>query len=167
MKKLIIALVCGLIASNAFASPYFRFIGQENFQINAGACLDPKNVLVESQACSSIPLIYHAAKDGYVIIPNEDWALLSVGGGIAHGDVTLNIGPAMNVTPVLKHFILNALILTTKQDQLVNLKTVFVPIPESKVDVTFSVSPQWSIHPMKRFFKDSAFTVFVGPALHF
>lgn len=166
MNKIIVALSLLLgPLTPAKANPYFRVIGGEGYvkQIYTELALpfNGGNPL----SLTSIPLVEHNQADGYVLIPHEDWAPLTIGvalgsaqqivGSAAAGQklrTALGLGPAANLSPSLKAGILGLLNATTSSGSLMNLKSMLMPNPSSSgVDVAINVGLKWVYDPFACF----------------
>lgn len=150
---------------------YFRHFGGPGYQrqVYQEACFNPKAAIGDVTACTSIPFIYHSFRDGYILIPNEDWSLLSAGG--AWGPNTaplLTLGSEANLAPAFKLAALSAINALSNPGSFANLKGLLSPAPDGSVpDVTISIGAKWGAYPNKRFFKDSILLISIGPAISF
>lgn len=102
MKNLIfVAAMLSCLGVSARATPYFSVLdGAHKPTVYAGACADPVNV-GHSEQCTLVSLIWHNHKNGYLLIPNEDWSLLSVGYAGSGEGWKLALGPSVNLLPIL------------------------------------------------------------------
>lgn len=168
--KQILALSLMLTASHVHASQYFRYVGGPGYQkqILNEACFNPRLGARATTNCTSVPVVTHSWRDGFVVLPNEDWALLTVGGAFGHGPALLTLGPAANLTPALKSSLLSGLNLVAP-DSFDNLKSLLQPAPLSKgPDVTINIGAKWGIFPTTNAAIRTSFLLLsVGPALSF
>lgn len=166
-------LVLGsLIACNKpVHAAYFHVFGGPGYQkqIIQEACFNPKAPVGDVMACTSIPVITHSWRDGYFIIPNEDWDLLAVGGSWGPNSVPmLLLGPEANLMPALKNAALASINAFSNPESFPNLKSLLAPSPSaSGPDVAINLGLKWGFFPNQAFFRNSLFLISVGPSLSF
>jgi len=150
MTKLLLALALLLSCGKAHASPYFRLMDPAHIQKIAGAYVDPIEP-GNTSVGTSIALITHSVKDGCIMpsVVCEAWSPLMAGLSVNAGRVKLNVGPAVNLTPLAKLGVLRALNLVTKDDSLVALKGLLGSQPVDGPDVSASFGPAWGLTPIE------------------
>ena len=147
--KFLFALVLILAAVPSHAEPYFRLINPAHVHKVVGAYIDPINP-GDTSVGSAFALVTHSTKDG-CIMPSvicEDWSPLMAGLSVNGGRVKLNVGPAMNLSPLAKLGLLRVLNLTTKENSLVGLKGLLGSQPISGPDVSASFGPMLGWTPI-------------------
>lgn len=149
---------------------YFRYIGGPGYQrqILNEACFNPRAGLSATTACTSVPIVTHSEKDGFLLIPGESWAPLTIGGAFGSTRPLLTFGPAANLTPTMKMFLLSMLN-RSAPDSFANLKSLLAPNPVSKgPDVTMNLGAKWGVFPLEHAaMRNSIFILSAGPALLF
>lgn len=88
MKTIALALLSLALGVSASAAPYFRVIGRPGYvrQVTSEFCYVPGLPQGQTkQSCTSVPLIEHSQRDGYLLIPGEDWSPLTIGGAFGGG----------------------------------------------------------------------------------
>lgn len=146
--KGLIALLLASWCSVAKAEPYFRTVW-----INAspkpgiGSLLEVKD-LKKTDGALALPIITHSHKDGYVLIPGEDWSLLTVGIGGTQGNISLAAGPAYNVLPVMQIGALGIMdYLNPTGDGFKPLRAFLSPASGAANQVSISAGPQFVFKP--------------------
>lgn len=157
------------VPAMASARPYFRVIGGQGYQrqILSELCFSPSASVGTS--CNSIPVITHSYRDGYLVIPNEDWALLTVGGAFGQGDPFLAFGPAWNVAPALKAVLLVGLDKVTGPNSFLNLKELLSPpLVGNAPDLTINLGVKLGVKPINGY-RDlkGELLLSIGPKLEF
>lgn len=157
MKNIITAVLL-LIASTAFASPYFRLVNPSHPQMVAGALIDPAN-LGNSEAASLLPIFTHSPKDGCLLpsIVCEDWSPLAVGASMNAGKITFDVAPLANVLPWFQSAALAVI-----PDKFASVRSVLAPATGNAV--TFSAGPVFQYRQANN---HGYFKLFTGLALHF
>ena len=171
MKRLILVVSLLLFCCTfAGASPYFRVMSHDatgfHPQINAGAFLDPFAIGTESGGGMMVPIVTHSPKDGCFFpgLTCEDWSPFGAGWSVSHGQATLAIGPAVNLTPIMRGGLLYTVNALASGDKLANLKGMLSPPAPGVPDVTISVAPLWAYDVLHN---HGYFRVFTGAALKF
>lgn len=162
MKHWILAISLFCLADKAMATPYFRTSITSLPVVTGGQFVDPSGK-TGSLSGGEISVIHHSHNDGYLLLPGEDWSLLSIGGMGNSNKALMAIGPNFNVSEVLKSGSLAFLDLLTSQTQFVGLKNVLQP-SGTGLDFNLSLGPTWVYDPIgnKGYFK-----FFLGGALSF
>lgn len=157
MKNIITAGLV-LIASTAFANPYFRLVNLSHPQMVAGALLDPQN-LGNSEGASLLPIFTHSPSDGCLLpsIVCENWSPLAIGASMKAGKVTLDVAPVANVLPWFQSAALAVI-----PDKFANVRSVLAPAPGNAV--TFSAGPAWQYRQANN---HGYLRIFTGLALYF
>ena len=109
---LVLTLMCaGAMA--ALATPYFRLMDPSHPVIGAGFLISPK-ALDKTYGVTDLALITHSVVDGTIIpesmlpyFPPVAWVPLHVGGGGSFkGNVIVDIGTSMNISPTVAALLL-------------------------------------------------------------
>ena len=170
MTNVILSVLLLLVASAAQAGPYFRYLGGPGYQrqVLSEACFVPAGGIGATTSCTSVPIVTHSYKDGYKIIPNEDWAPITVGGAFGSTHPLLTIGPAANLTPTMKMLALKGLN-AAAPNSFDNLKSLLAPPPQSNgPDVTMNIGTKWGVFPLEHAaLRHSVWIFSIGPALLF
>lgn len=147
--KLLIVLMLG-IAGRAQAEPYFRFTWIDKApKPGIGSLLDVRS-LKKTDAAIELPLITHSFRDGYLVIPGEDWSLLNAGIGGTAGDVSIVVGPAANLLPPMQIGIATVLdFLNPTGEKFQALRNLIRPASAEADVVSISVGPQWVFKPLE------------------
>ncbi len=151
MKYFALFLLLSLGGGAAKASPYFRLIDPARPQKVVGAFIDPLD-LGDTSAGSAVALVTHATEDG-CILPSvicEDWSPAVAGLSYNAGRFQFNIGPAMNMTPLVKRALLGGLNLVTASPTLAGVKSLLGSEPISGPDISFSFGPALNVAPIER-----------------
>jgi hypothetical protein len=160
MKTLVMwsLIAIGLLAMVGMgnATPYFRPLDISHPQPVAGALFGTSGIQ-DTQTTGMLPLITHSPKDGYILIPNEDWTPLAVGVSANAGQFTFDIGPLFNILPWMQTLALEVI-----PDKYAQIRAILAPNPGAPV--TFSAGPvfQYQEATNKGYYK-----TFTGLALHF
>jgi hypothetical protein len=167
MKKVLLAVVLLGLTRMVNANPYFRFLRIDDlgtYQPIGGSFVDPTGHSGPSDG-GVMPLIYHSHQDGYLIIPGEDWALLSIGGASGPRGKEVVISPFLfNIMQSAQYLGLKALTYVLPAAWAQNVKTQLSAPVTSRVDLTSSVGPVWVYDPNSN---KGYFRIFIGGALHF
>ena len=159
MKTLLAVLM--LVASGAYANPYFRgpwdwAKGTSRPSPSVGACIDLKGG--PSEQCTTVGVITHSPKDGYVLVPGEDWSLLSVGYAMTgYSKVNPIVSMTYNILPVF-----------TWAGQAAGLNLTIPSISAKGIDLSGSVGPvlEWS-DPTGPGHGQGRFKIMASGAVHF
>lgn len=166
MKKLaILFLLCAAPAKAA----YFSVVGRPGYvrQVLQEACFQPNAKLGDTSACVSIPLVEHSQRDGYVLIPGEDWSPFVIGWAIRPGgNPMILMGANANLLPVIKSGVLYGLNAASEPESFTNMKALLAPPAQSTgPDVTVNVGAKWGLDLSGK--AKGYFLLSVGPALTF
>lgn len=142
------------------APHYFRLLDLNHPQVNAGTFLDLKGNVSPGV---EVAVITHAAKDGYFILPGEDWTALAIGFETGP-EKALTFGPSVNLSGPVKAVLLSGLNYAAPNDYT-NLKSVLAPVQEGGRDVSLSLGPALVVQPFKGF--RSYVRLFLGGAWRF
>lgn len=106
MRRLMAGIVCLLAFSGTAraGTPYLRFPWDPEFvkSISNEAAFLPSGTIGDTTDVTSVALIEHKHEDGYLLIPGEDWAPLTVGVALGGARPVWTIGPSWNLTPSMK-----------------------------------------------------------------
>ena len=163
-----------LLSVPASATPYFRPIDPFHAKKVVGGYIDPLD-LGASSVGGAYALITHSKNDG-CFMPSvicEDWSPLMVGLSVNSGKVKLNIGPAINLTPVAKLGLLSVLNMATNSDTLSGVKSILGSQPITGPDVSTSFGPALGWTPIENGAMlpvnawKGKFAIFAGASLSF
>lgn len=139
---------------------YFRLLDLAHPTLNAGTFLDLKGNVA---AGFEVAVITHSARDGYFILPGEDWTLLAVG-FLTGPDKAVAIGPSVNLSGPVKAVLLAGVNYLAPNDYA-NLKGILAPAQEGGRDVSLSLGPALVVKPFEGF--RSYVRLFLGGAWKF
>lgn len=144
------AIALLLLASSAQAGPYFRLLDINNVQRSAGAYVDPFNPS-NTSAGTAIALITHSTKDGcaFPSIVCEDWSPLTAGFSANAGRLQFNLGPVVNVAPLVKAGAKAILDQVTNEDSLLGVKSVLGSEPIGGSTPSIAFGPALAVTPIQ------------------
>ena len=145
------AIVVLLLATNAAAGPYFRLIDPEHVQRSAGAYVDPVNS-GNTSAGTATALITHSVRDGGCLLPAvvcEDWSPLTVGFSVRAGHLDFNLGPVVNLTPLVKSGLLATLNVLTRDEVLSGVKSALGSESLDKSTPSIAFGPNLGVAPIQ------------------
>lgn len=148
----VFAVLSAILPATASAGPYFRLIDPARPVKSVGAYIDPVNT-GNTAAGTAVALVTHSVRDGGCLVPSIaclDWSPLTAGLGYNGGRFQLNIGPAVNLTPVAKLGLLALLNKFTETETLRGTKSILGSQPIKGPDVSFAFGPALNIAPVER-----------------
>lgn len=166
------ALVC--FCSSAQAGPYFRLVNPDHVNKVAGAFIDPVS-LGNTSVGTAVALVTHSTADGCLLpqVVCEDWSPALVGLSVNGGRVLFNMGPAVNLTPIVKLGLLRLLTSLTQTETVAGTKALLGSQPVGGPDVSVSFGPALAVAPIEggvllpvNAWK-GRFRIFAGAALKF
>jgi len=166
MTKLLAVLM--LMSATVRAGPYFRVLGRPGSprQVLEEACFLPAGGLEATMACTSVPLVTHSARDGYLLVPGEDWALVTAGWAVRPGgNPILMLGSGANLSPVIKGGLLYGIEAMSKPESFTSFKRLLAPPDGEAPDITINAGVKWGLDLTGK--ARGVFMLSVGPAFSF
>jgi hypothetical protein len=165
LKSILLALIlAGCGSAPAFASPYFRVIG-DVYSVENVAVFNPNAGIGATQDAALVNVVTHSTKDGCLLpsIVCEDWSLLSVGGAFTGPNKLALFGSQYNLEPLFQAGAYGLLNAFTPSSSLTALKS-FLSTPVSSA-VTLSIGAFWGVSPEQNW--KGYFLLTIGPKLTF
>lgn len=172
MKNVLSALLLvAALSSSSYASllglyPYFRPLDPAHPHLSGGALVDPVTPGNTSLG-TSLALITHSPADGCVLpsLVCESWSPLTVGFSANAGRALLSVGPSVNLAPLVKAGLLQALNAVTLDENYRGLKSTLSSEPLSKSDLAMAFGPNYVLSPTEKW--KGYFRIFAGGAWRF
>lgn len=172
MKNAIALLL--LLATNAGAAPYFRPLDINKIHRSYGAYIDPFDT-GNTSAGFATAFVTHSIRDGclFPTIICEDWSPLAAGFSANSGRLTFNVGPSVNMNPLVKGGLFLLLNQITREDSLSGLKSALSsePVDGGHLSMAFGPAVNWNPVQDGRFIApdkwQGKFRVFAGAAWSF
>lgn len=153
MNKLLFLLFAVFISVPCYSSPYFRLVGPQNYNIDAGDVWGFSNG--NQYGVSDLALVTHSTKDGSIIpqswqkyIVPEDWVPLQVGGGGSFtGNAVINVGSSVNLAPQVFTPLFDAV--GSSSPWVKNLKSILTEGYSKSNGLSIAAGPTWYLLPVE------------------